>query len=138
MLCCRGRSLNFTNNLNINLLFYFIYFLYSYTTPPSHRPLFFLPTDHEISHQWSGNPYSWDSIKESHKRKPPKKATKESHQRKPQRLLVKLLTNIFNTKRSTVGIQLLFLVKSLNGIGVHTYIHSNLLFFVSLSNNSKY
>ena len=69
--------------------------------------------DHEISHQWSGNPYSWDSINQ--------------HQRKPQRLLVKLLANSLNTKRltvSTVGIQLLILVNSLNGIGVHTYIHS--------------
>ena len=84
MLCCRGRSLNFTNNLNINRLFS----LFSYTIPPSQTPLSFLPTDHEISHQWSGNPYSWDSINQ--------------HQRKQQRFLVKLLTNILNTKRLTL------------------------------------
>ena len=43
----------------------------------------FLPTDHEFAHQWSGNPFSWDPI--------------HQHQGKPQRLLVKLLVNIFNT-----------------------------------------
>ena len=46
---------------------------------------FLLPADHEIAHQWSGNPLCWDPIYQ--------------HQRKPQRLLVKLLTNILNTKR---------------------------------------
>ena len=120
VLCYRGRSLNFTNNLYINLLFYFIiFYIHTQSHPHIHTPLPFLPTDHEISYQWSGNPYSWDSI--------------IKHQQTPQRLLVKLLTTILNTKRltvSTVGIQLLVLVNSLNGVGVHTYIHSNLLLFL--------
>ena len=90
--------------------------LYPYTFPPLHTLPSFLPTDHEIAHQWSGNPHSWDSIYQ--------------HQKKPQRLLVKLLTNILDIKRltvSTVGIQLLVLVNSLNGIGVLT---STQTFFV--------
>ena len=58
--------------------------LYPYTFPPYIHCFSFIPTDHEIAHQWSGNPHSWDSIYQ--------------HQRKPQRLLVKLLTNKFNTK----------------------------------------
>ena len=52
--------------------------------PTLHTLFSFRPTDHEIAHQWSGNPHSWDSVYQ--------------HQRKPQRLLVKLLTNKFNTK----------------------------------------
>ena len=58
--------------------------LYPYTFPPLHTLPSFLPTDHEIAHQWSGNPHSWDSIYQ--------------HQKKPQRLLVKLLTNILDIK----------------------------------------
>ena len=58
--------------------------LYPYTFPPLHTLFSLIPTDHEITHRWSGNPHSWDSIYQ--------------HQRKPQRLLVKLLTNKFNTK----------------------------------------
>ena len=58
--------------------------LYPYTFPPLHTLFSLIPSDHEITHQWSGNPHSWDSIYQ--------------HQRKPQRLLVKLLTNKFNTK----------------------------------------
>ena len=58
--------------------------LYLYTFPPLHTLFSFIPTDHEITHQWSENPHSWDSIYQ--------------HQRKPQRLLVKLLTNKFSTK----------------------------------------
>ena len=61
--------------------------LYPYTFPPLHTLPSFLPTDHEIAHQWSGNPHSWDSI--------------HQHQKKPQRLLVKLLTNILDIKRLT-------------------------------------
>ena len=65
-----------------------ILILYPYTFPPLHTLFSFIPTDHEIAHQWSGNPYSWDSIYQ--------------HQRKPQRLLVvKLMTNRFNTKSLT-------------------------------------
>ena len=62
----------------------FMLILYPYTFPPLHTLFSFIPTDHEITHQWSGNPPSWDSIYQ--------------HQRKLQRLLVKLLTNKFNTK----------------------------------------
>ena len=62
----------------------FMLILYPYTFPPLHILLSFLPADHEIAHQWSGNPHSWDSIYQ--------------HQRKPQRLLVKLLTNILDIK----------------------------------------
>ena len=58
--------------------------LYPYTFPPLHTLFSLIPTDHEITHQWSGNPHSWDSIYQ--------------HQRKPQRLLVKLLTNKFKTR----------------------------------------
>ena len=58
--------------------------LYPYTFPPLHTLPSFIPADHEIAHQWSGSPHSWDSIYQ--------------HQKKPQRLLVKLLTNKFNTK----------------------------------------
>ena len=77
MCCCfRGRSLNFTTNLYVNFI--------SLHIPALHTLFSFIPTDHEITHQWSGNPHSWDSIYQ--------------HQRKPQRLLVKLLTNKFNTK----------------------------------------
>ena len=77
MSCCfRGRSLNFTTNLYVNFI--------SIHIPTLHTLFSFIPTDHEITHQWSGNPHSWDSIYQ--------------HQRKPQRLLVKLLTNKFNTK----------------------------------------
>lgn len=75
----------FTTNLSINLLYTSFVHIFSYTIPPSHTLLSSLPTDHEICHQWSGNPLSWDSINQ--------------HQRKPQRLLVKLLTNIRNIKR---------------------------------------
>ena len=57
----------------------FMLILYPYTFPPLHTLPSFLPADHEIAHQWSGNPHSWDSIYQ--------------HQKKPQRLLVKLLTN---------------------------------------------
>ena len=79
MCCCfRGRSLNFTTNLYVNFI--------SIHIPTLHTLFSFIPTDHEIAHQWSGNPHSWDSIYQ--------------HQRKPQRLLVKLLTNKFNTKTS--------------------------------------
>ena len=73
--CFRGRSLNFTTNLYVNFI--------SIHIPTLHILFSFIPTDHEITHQWSGNPHSWDSIYQ--------------HQRKPQRLLVKLLTNKFNT-----------------------------------------
>ena len=58
--------------------------LYPYTFPPLCSLPSFIPADHKIAHQWSGNPHSLDSIYQ--------------HQRGPQRLLVKLLTNIFNTK----------------------------------------
>ena len=67
-----------TTNLFVNFISIHIPAL-TYTT-------FLLPADHEIAHQWSGNPHRWDPI--------------HQHQRKPQRLLVKLLTNILNTKRS--------------------------------------
>ena len=46
--CFRGHSLNFTNNLNVNFI--------SYTFPPLHRLISFLPADHEIVHQWIGKP----------------------------------------------------------------------------------
>ena len=79
MCCCfRGRFLNFTTNLYVNFI--------SIHIPTLHTLFSFIPTDHEIAHQWSGKPHSWDSIYQ--------------HQRKPQRLLVKLLTNKFNTKVS--------------------------------------
>ena len=77
MLCFRGRSLNFTT-------YHFLDFI-SIHFAPLHALLSILLTDPEIAHQWSGNPHSWDSICQ--------------HQRKPQRLVVKLLTNILNTKR---------------------------------------
>ena len=70
------------------ILNFCLLYLYSYTIPPSHTPLSFLSTDREISHQWSGNQNSWDSIYQ--------------HQRKPQMLLVKLLTNILNTMKRLV------------------------------------
>ena len=62
----------------------FMLLLCPYTFPPLHTLFSFIPADHEIAHQWSGNPHSWDSIYQP--------------ERKPQRLLVKLLTNKFNTK----------------------------------------
>ena len=67
LVCCcfRGRSLNFTTNLYVNFI--------SMHIPSLHILFSFIPTDHEITHQWSGNPHSWDSIYQ--------------HQRKPQRLL---------------------------------------------------
>ena len=63
--------------------------LHPYTFPPLHTLPSFIPADHKITHQWRGNPHSWDSI--------------HQHQRKPERLLVKLLTNTFNTKDSHLG-----------------------------------
>ena len=85
--CFRGRSLNFTTDLYVNFISIHI---------PLHTLLSFLPADHEIAHQWSGNPHSWDSIYQ--------------HQRKPQRLLVKLLTNILNTRQSIMSRALKLLV----------------------------
>ena len=67
----------------------FMLILYPYTFPPLHTLPSFIPADHKITHQWRGNPHSWDSIYQ--------------HQRKPERLLVKLLTNTFNTKDSHLG-----------------------------------
>ena len=72
----------FTTNLYVNFI--------SIHIPTLHTLFSFKPTDHEIAHQWSGNPHSWDSTYQ--------------HQRKPQRLLVKLLTNKFNTKERVLAV----------------------------------
>ena len=63
----------------------FFLILYPCTFAPLYTLLSILLA--ELAYQWSENPYSWDSICQ--------------HRRKPQRLVVKLLTNILNTKRLT-------------------------------------
>ena len=41
--------------ININIYFSFDYY-YTCTFPPSQMQHFLLPPDHDISHQWSGDP----------------------------------------------------------------------------------
>ena len=86
--------------------------LYPYTFPPLHTLFSLIPTDHEITHQWSGNPHSWDSIYQ--------------HQRKPQRLLVKLLTNKFNTKDMISKLDKKQIHKSIKGNNFTTQLIRNL------------
>ena len=77
MLCYRSRSLNFTTDLYVNFI--------SIHIPTLKYTILFLFTCWSWdSHHRSGSRHSWHSIYQ--------------HQRKPQRLLVKLLTNMYNTK----------------------------------------
>ena len=78
--------------------------LYPYTFPPLHTLPSFVPADHEIAHQWSGNPHSWDSIYQ--------------HQRKPQRLLVKLLTNKSNTTERKTFFSFFLVVTGIKGLSL--------------------
>ena len=80
---CAGFSEVAPSILTTNL---YVNFISIHIPTLTYTVFLYIPTDHEITHQWSGNPHSWDSIYQ--------------HQRKPQRLLVKLLTNKFNTNDS--------------------------------------
>ena len=82
----------------------FMLTLYPYTFLPLHTLPSFVPADHEIAHQWSGNPQSWDSIYQ--------------HQRKPQRLLVKLLTNKSNTTERKTFFSFFLVVTGIKGLSL--------------------